>query len=111
MNSLGIKLPWRRVLDSDEAASLLAELLREISPKHPLAGLKLTVCARRIDRDDILVSIDNFDKPLATVHLTWRKEKETDPRWPRTRFFSSWEEWQLIEMLPAHEEQKPMTKT
>lgn len=96
--------PWRSVLDGDEATKLVAELRRELAPNHPLAGRKMAVCARRIDQDDILVSIEDVDKPLVTVHLTWRKGKEIDPRWPRTRFFSSWEEWTRTEMLPAHQE-------
>jgi hypothetical protein len=94
--------PWRIIEDSHVEVKLTAELERELLSKHPLFGRGAKVCARRIDRDEVLAFVEDLDKPLAIVHLTWRKE--TDPRWPSTRFFASWDEWLREEMLPAHQE-------
>ena len=96
--------PWVSVEPSvDEGLTLLSELERELAENehHPLARFQREVLARRVDRDDILVATNNVDKPLAVVHLTWRKGRETDPRWPRTKFFASWIDWVNNEMLPA----------
>jgi hypothetical protein len=102
--NLEILTPWRIITDSSEKGAELfsAELSSELFPKHALYGLKARAVAARIDRDDVLFEIEGGDMPLVVVHLTWRKE--SDPRWPATRFFASWELWASDEMLPAHEE-------
>jgi hypothetical protein len=99
-----ILIPWRIITDISEtsAEGLTAELSSELVPKHILYGLTARAVAFRIDRDDVLFEIDGADTSLAVVHLTWRKE--SDPRWPTTRFFASWEQWVRDEMLPAHQE-------
>lgn len=92
--------PWRAVeTSSSEAVQLAAELERELPLGHSLVDLRKTVRARRNDRDDILVSIEHVDSALAVVHLSWHEE--TDPKWPSTKFFVSWEHFAREEMPPA----------
>ena len=50
----------------------------------------------------MLFEVEGGEMPLAVVHMTW--QKETDPRWPTTKLFQSWEQWARDEMLPAHED-------
>jgi hypothetical protein len=99
---LEVLSPWQIISDSTNAEHLVRELSSELSPQHPLHGLKTTAVAKRIDRDDVLFAVDGGSAALAVVHLTWRME--SDPRWPITRLFASWEDWVHNEMLPAHEE-------
>ena len=103
-DALEILLPWRIISDSRNAERLSAELMSELSPKHSLYGAKPRAVANRIDRDDVLFTIDGGSAPLAVVHLTWRKE--SDPNWPSARLFATWEDWVRDEMLPANEEYK-----
>jgi len=100
-NDIELLAPWKLVC-AEDARQLLSELQRELSHNHPLSGRKVEVCARRLDRDDILVLVEGLEKPLAVVHLTWCKE--ADPRWPRIALFASWQDWVKHEMLPAHQD-------
>ncbi|WP_128927391.1 hypothetical protein [Bradyrhizobium guangxiense] len=83
--------PWRQIIDERERLLLEEELRREIGDRHPLAGLEIKVDARRDDRDDVLVSLD--DGRVAEVHLTWSGKKEAHPSWPATIILESMEEW------------------
>ena len=98
--------PWRVIADSPDVpnrANLLSTRLEsELPEQHVLHGLKVRAVATRIDRDDVLFEIEGGHMPLAVVHMTWRRE--TDPRWPSTKLFQSWEQWVRDEMIPAHEE-------
>ena len=102
--SVEILIPWRLIPDTSEKSAqvLTAELYSELVPKHVLYGFTARAVAARIDRDDVLFEIEGADMSLAVAHLTWRKE--SDPRWPTTKFFASWEQWVRDEMLPAHKE-------
>jgi hypothetical protein len=105
-DGIEILTPWRVLEDSPEnknrAELLSARLASEVSLEHVLHGLKARAVATRIDRDDVLFEVEGGEMPLAVVHMTWRKE--TDPRWPRTKMFESWEQWVHDEMLPTHED-------
>lgn len=100
--ALEVLPPWQIISDSTNAERLSQELSSELSPQHALHGLQTTAVAKRIDRDDVLFAVDDGSAALAVVHLTWRKE--SDPLWPNTRLFATWEDWVKNEMLPAHEE-------
>ena len=93
------------IADSPEvpnrADRLSARLESELPEEHVLHGLKVRAVATRIDRDDVLFEIEGSEMPLAVVHMTWRKE--TNPHWPHTRLFPSWNDWVANEMLPAHD--------
>src|SRR5579863_3388547 len=98
--------PWEEIPGSSEgqktADRLLSELKEEIPSKHLLGGLSLTAIATRSDQDDVLFEIAGSEEKLAVVHLTYRKE--TDPSWPDTQFFTSWQQWAETEMIPDHED-------
>ena len=96
--------PWEAFGDSSDkrAEVFSAELASELCPGHVLYGSRARAVAARIDRDDVLFEIEGGDTPLVIVHLTWAKE--SNPRWPVTRFFAGWEQWASEEMLPAHKE-------
>ena len=101
--------PWRIIEDSpemqDRVGRLSARLQSEVPEKHVLHGLKVRAVATRVDQDDVLFEIEGGDMPLAVVHMTWREE--TDPQWPSTKLFQSWDDWVRDEMLTAHLEYGP----
>ena len=97
--------PWTAVHDIPHllrhAERLCNELQRELPSTHVLFGIKATAVAHRIDQDDVLFELEG-SMPLAVVHLTY--SRETDPTWPATTLFKSWEQWVQEEMIPAHED-------
>ena len=68
--------------DPDRAASLLAELAREVPPGHLLHGVRGEVVAHQEGSDDILCR--HLDEPsrLTVVHLTWLGREEIDTQHP-----------------------------
>ena len=83
---------WESIADEGERSRLKKELCRELCPTHVLYGLKVTALGRRRRRDDVLFRL--ADGRLAQVYLTYRAE--TDPRWPWTDVFQSFEAWQAV---------------
>src|ERR1051325_11296811 len=83
--------PWYPIKHDEQA--LVAELAREVGPQHPLFGERAVPVARRRDCDDVLFALPGSQKLLALVHLTWSGQRETNPQWPSTKFFSGWDEW------------------
>lgn len=73
-------------LAGEVAASLEAELKRELPPLHQLHGHALNAIARRRDADDVLYQAGG-DGPVFVVHLTWSVER--DPKWPATDRYES----------------------
>lgn len=61
--------PWRPLFTDQEMAGLQRQIGREITKPHPLFGRGATIKGRRIDNDDVLVSLD--DGSYANVHLVW----------------------------------------
>jgi hypothetical protein len=94
--------PWQRLEGSGDA--FVRELQKEIAPRHVLHGLSVIAVARRIDRDDVLFATHDPTKALAVVHLTWASRSETDPQWPFTTLYESWQDWIDRCLLPDHEE-------
>jgi len=78
--------PWQQLGTSD---ALMSELHRELAPGHALFGVPLNAIARRLDSDDVLVSLNDGSGRVALVHLTWRGKPETDVGFPRTAIYSS----------------------
>jgi hypothetical protein len=101
---IDISAPWKAIEDSGRSQLFSAQLETELPETHILHGLKVNAVAARIDRDDVLFEVAGSETPLAVVHLTWRKKKETDPRWPSAKLFRSWDHWVEEDMQPAHEE-------
>ena len=95
--------PWEAIETSGKRAQRFSAQLETTLPlTHVLHGLAVAAVAARIDRDDVLFEVVGGEMPLVVVHLT--AKKETDPRWPSTRFFRSWEDWVQEDMRPTHED-------
>lgn len=72
---------WRTVA-GDEAETLELELRRELPSSHVLQGRLVRAVARRVDCDDVAFEVEGAG--LCIVHLTWRRE--SDSEWPFTIF-------------------------
>jgi hypothetical protein len=100
--------PWQAFLQDAEsqrrADGFAAELRKEVSSRHPLFGFSVLAVAWRCDQDDVLFEIVGRAEKLAVVHLTWTQKTEADPRYPRTRLFSSWQSWAEQVMRPDHDD-------
>jgi hypothetical protein len=94
--------PWQRLEGSYDG--FVRELQKEVPPLHVLHGLSVVAVARRIDCDDVLFVTANPAMPLAVVHLTWTGRTESDPRWPHTTSYKSWEDWTERCLLTDHHE-------
>jgi hypothetical protein len=67
MSRVEWKAPWRPLDLGTETPSVQKQLEREIAPEHPLHGKQAIAIARRLDCDDVLVSLG--DGTYANVHL------------------------------------------
>jgi hypothetical protein len=94
--------PWERLEGSGE--NFVRVLQNEIPPDHILHDVPVKAVAHRIDCDDVLFVTADPSKPLAWVHLTYRQSRETDPRWPSTAIFQSWQDWVEGCLIPDHED-------
>lgn len=97
-------IPWQVIplAQSGRSQSLSAELQREMCPGNVLHGLRANAVAVRNDHGDVLFEVEGGAMPLAVVHLTW--QTESDPQWPTTELFESWDQWVRDAVNPAHEE-------
>ena len=93
--------PWRAVTGA-EAGQHEEELKREVREGHELFGVEVEAIGKRDDQDDVLFGIIGSPR-VAVVHLTWRGEKEKDPRWPYAVVFENVEAFINKEMRPDHE--------
>lgn len=91
--------PWIPV---SSGGALERELALELPVRHILHGVFLRAIARRLDTDDVLFELAGYEKPLAVVHLSYKRE--SDPQLPWTVLFDSWEDWVENCMEPDHEE-------
>jgi hypothetical protein len=82
------------------ADALVAELKREVSENHLLYSRPATVLARRLDCDDILFKLDTPKGQFAVVHLTWKRKRESNPNFPRTKIYDSFEDFVKNKMKP-----------
>ncbi len=92
--------PWEEFAPG-QAAAFLREIQAELSPGHPLHGMKLKAIAHSATSDDALFQLD--DGRVADVHLTWRRRSEQLP-FPEHRIYARLEEWVQQVMIPAHED-------
>lgn len=92
--------PWI----SEYSSTYLEELYKEISEDHLLYGIALNVVARRLDKDEVLFQFKENSNKYVQVHLTWKKDKEIDPKWPKSRVYNSFEDWATEVMLIDNKE-------
>jgi hypothetical protein len=93
--------PWMAV-DPNHVEGMCNELKKELIPGHILYGLRCIPIGNRCDCDDTVWKVFNAEFTIATVHLTF--QKETNPRWPDTQTFDSFETFHTCVMLPDNEE-------
>jgi len=93
-------VPWVPVADEETSARLRDVLKRELPARHILEGYQFEVVGRRQDQDDVLVALD--DDRVAVVHITG--SKGSDPNWPWTKIYASFEQWRTEFMVPNHAE-------
>jgi len=87
------KLPWRPLRYAGEVPGLQQRLEKEITPPHPLWGQGAQVIGRRIDCDDVVVSLTGGR--YACVHLVWGARPEPFPaRYPHAFIYPSFAEFQ-----------------
>ena len=75
-------------------STLEEELEKELHEAHILYGKEINVIAHFFDSDDILCYLKN-DFQIASVHLTWRKNKEIGP-FPDTVLIQNEEQFHQI---------------
>ncbi len=97
-----LKEPWLS-LSLPESSAAIAELARELGPRHILRGKRSEAIARRQDRDDVLFLVEGGPQ-CAVIHLTYSKGEEPDPKWPWTELYGSLEDWCKRRMLPDHKD-------
>ena len=94
--------PWEPV--EKYAEVLVAELVKELHPRHVLFGRPAKAIARKNSCDDVLFAIDDAASPLAMVHLTWSSHASSDELSPWTNLFMNWADWVEQILLPDHQE-------
>lgn len=96
---LELLLPWEKC-----SPGLERELKKEVSPEHILFRVKAVSVARRIDNDDVLFYLPDYEKPFAVVHLIWSGKQDIHSDFPWTVFFSSLADWIENCLKPSHKE-------
>jgi short-subunit dehydrogenase len=94
MKKFELKIPWHPV--QEEGTGICDQFYKEVGHGHLLFGKEVQALARRQDCDDVLFKITGEETSFAIVHLTWSQNKQSDPKWPSTDFFSSADELQLV---------------
>jgi hypothetical protein len=82
---------WYEPEDDQDRQEVEEQLREEVGQGHVLKGLNVHLMARCRGTDDALFALD--DGRIAQVHMTWGDEMETDPKFPATRVFPSFEAW------------------
>ena len=80
-------------MTEDDAAPLVAELQREVTPGHPLYGAEVQAFGRFGGRDD--VAFELADGSFAIAHLTWIGGPEQSPEYPFTDLYPTVEALQV----------------
>ncbi len=77
---------------------LVEQLRAEMGAGHLLEPEpEIRLIARRDGSDDALFALSGGR--VAEVHMTWRRTRETEARWPATAIFLSLDQWRLTRMV------------
>jgi hypothetical protein len=95
-------VPWHPVPADSIDDSLAQELSRECCCTHVLSGISVRAEGTRQDCDDVLFRLLDGSNRFAVVHLTFAQHPESNPLWPDTRIFASWEAFEREAMQPDH---------
>jgi hypothetical protein len=91
--SIRWKAPWCPIENDKEQQSIQVELLKELSPEHPLWGTNPVAFGRHQGCDDVLVALT--ENRFAIVHLVWHGKVDQYPdKFPSTTIFTSLPELQ-----------------
>jgi hypothetical protein len=82
---------WFYPEDAAIAASLQAELQRELPPGHLLYGRQVEVFAYRHGSDDVLFRHRDQPERFTAIHLTWIRKQEINAQHPTVEFDGSLE--------------------
>lgn len=88
--------------NTESGEALMEELLRELAPGHELHGRPVSVIARALPNDDVVVEVEG---EIALVQLTWTRRKSERPPLPVTRFLTSAAE--LEAHVAAYQDEEP----
>ena len=91
--------PWCHTPNGTPDDAIAQELRSELCPSHVLYGIPVRQIGHRVDCDDALFELLDSSNRLAVVHLTFAQHPEPDPKWPETRLFTNWEQFEREEML------------
>ncbi len=100
--------PWEPIAEGE---SFEAELRTELMEGHPLFGISAVAVARRIDKDEVLFSLDDPTNSFSVVLLSWRMKPETIPNWPLSRSYRNLDQWVAECMRPDNLEYNHKTPT
>jgi hypothetical protein len=93
--------PWQAI-HPEHVVGLTEELQRELPSGHVLAGIVAVPIGHRSDADDVLFRVGDPPHRFAIVHLTFARE--TNPKWPSTEIYDTFEQFTAEAMRPAEEE-------
>jgi hypothetical protein len=91
--------PWQAISAKGRQAYEY-ELKLELTPGHPLYGVKAAAIGRACNADDILFQLLDHPAELAVVHLTFTGRPEREPRWPSVTFYSDLDHWVARGLMP-----------
>lgn len=91
--------PWQAISGHGREAYEY-ELAQEVTPGHPLYGIKVRAVGRLCHGDDVLFELIDHPAPLAVVHLTFVGRPEVEPRWPTVVFYSDLDHWVARGLMP-----------
>ena len=82
---------WFYPEDLAIAASLEAELQRELPPGHLIFGVPVAVFAHRHGSDDVLFRHRDQPERFTVIHLTWTRKREINAEHPSVCYDGSFE--------------------
>lgn len=95
--------PYQEEIEEEQEQSLLQELALELPEGHFLQGKKLELLAQRMDKDEIVLALE--EGSIAVVHLTWTGKTELTA-YPTTRVYKNEKAFWQQEMRKVIEEYK-----
>jgi hypothetical protein len=84
---------WESFANDAQDDALLREFRREAPADHVLANVPLRTVGTH-PSDNVLFELLDGSGRFAAVHLTFSKNRETDPRWPDTTIYDNWEHFE-----------------
>ncbi|RYD21741.1 MAG: hypothetical protein EOP88_10345 [Verrucomicrobiaceae bacterium] len=85
--------PWIPINGGTPDDATAKELYSELCGTHVLHGIKARPLAHRQDCDEFLFELLDGTGCFASVHLTYARHPEPDPRWPNTEIYPGWQEF------------------